>query len=448
DFEGGDRERLDRAILKEINNNLETGAYKILSLKESQEILHNKPEKVMESRYVLTKKPLEPADISKARAEGLLLDDKQHGPVKAKCRHVMKGFSEEAALDVESTTPQVNRDSVIFVTQVLASMQWCPGFLDFTQAFHSGDKINRELYCRQPAEGIPGMHRDQILMLLKTCYGLTDGPYAWYQHLCRRLREMGYQTSKSDPCVFFLHEKEDSGRRNLEGIIGLATDDMLHGGTQKHWDNIQKIAEEYKLGKNQKGKGRFTGKDIALQPDGSILIDQEFYVKEKVADLIECNKIIEEAIQHSKLGIRVMPIDWRNLRVSVVTDAAWGNSRDQLWIENSEEDFWEETSTEWVRHHKTPRRTSFHPGAAQGGPDLHQISSRRRTEMFVDHAQAGIKTKVSEDTWNDDKGIRVLDEEPWRGTTRFRKCSSEEPALATLAAWKSFRLKRKTVDTL
>ena len=33
---GKDQERLKRAILKEINNNLGTGAYKILSLKESQ----------------------------------------------------------------------------------------------------------------------------------------------------------------------------------------------------------------------------------------------------------------------------------------------------------------------------------------------------------------------------------------------------------------------------
>ena len=46
--------------------------------------------------------------------------------------------------------------------------------------------------------------------------------------------------------------------------------------------NIEQIAREYLLGKNQQGAGRFCGKDIALQPDGSIKIDQEFYVKDKV----------------------------------------------------------------------------------------------------------------------------------------------------------------------
>ena len=54
----------------------------------------------------------------------------------------------------------------------------------------------------------------------------------------------------------------------MEGVIGMATDDMLHGGGDQHWSNIQHIATEYKLGKNQKGSGRFTGKDIRKEADG------------------------------------------------------------------------------------------------------------------------------------------------------------------------------------
>ena len=113
----------------------------------------------------------------------------------------------QAATEVESTTPQGSRDSVVFVAQVLASMRWTPGFLDFTQGFHSGDAIERELYCFQPREGIPGAHPRQLLKLLKTCCGLTDGPLAWYRHLARRLVEdFGYVRSLADPSVFLLHE--------------------------------------------------------------------------------------------------------------------------------------------------------------------------------------------------------------------------------------------------
>ena len=58
-----------------------------------------------------------------------------------------------------------------------------PWFADFTQAFHSGDPIDRELYAEQPAEGLPNAERGQLLRLKKTCYGLTDGPYAWFKHI-------------------------------------------------------------------------------------------------------------------------------------------------------------------------------------------------------------------------------------------------------------------------
>ena len=118
--------KLERAILKEINNNLGTKAYELLSPAGSQTILRTKPEKVMESRYVITKKALEPAKVAKAESEGVLLEveESEGSPLNAKCRHVMKGFSEEPALDVEFPTPEVNRDFSAFILQVLAGLGW------------------------------------------------------------------------------------------------------------------------------------------------------------------------------------------------------------------------------------------------------------------------------------------------------------------------------------
>ena len=542
DFQGEDAAKLQRAILREISNNLETKAYELLSREESSNIMRTKPEKIMESRYVLTKKPLEPAEIAKAESEGVLLSDQEHGPCKAKARRVMKGYSEEAALEVEFSTPQVSRDSVIFVLQVIASMGWDPGFLDFTQAFHSGDAINRELYCSQPREGIPGAHPDQLLRLLKTCYGLTDGPLAWYQHLARRLqRDFGCQPSKADPCVFLLHDRTDPEAPKLQGIVGVATDDLLHGGDDRHWTNVAQIAKEYKLGKNQVGAGRFTGKDIKKESDGSISVNQAFYVKEKVfqiplsrkrkqqryskctaseveqlrsslgalswlaketrcdlagkvallqqsfpvpkvGDLVEANKIALEAQQHSQLGLKIMPIPWRDLRVSVVTDAAWGNARESAWLEDHPDDHWEETETAWIRHHVQPRRTSYHPAASPDGPDPHHVQPSREIHKYTNTAN-GIDYEVVQDEWNHAEGIRVLQELPWTGRSVFLKnvnegevtkvhsslvqlqslssqggqiviyhhrslSQDEKPAMTTVASWRSCRLKRKTVDTL
>ena len=544
DFTGTDAFRLQRAIAKEINNNLATGAYEILSPQESERVRREKSDKTMGSRYVLTKKDIENSEVAKAQAEDLLLADQTHGAQKAKCRHVMKGFSEAAAVEVECTTPQVSRDSVIFIAQVLAAMKWIPGFLDFTQAFHSGDQIDRELYCTQPKEGIPGTHPRQLLRLKKTCYGLTDAPLAWYKHLARRFQ---YRPSMADPCVFLKHGNAEDGGIVLKGIISIATDDLLHGGDADHWEAIGKIAAEYKLGKNQKSSGRFTGKDVKLQEDGSITLNQAFYVAEKVpkisikkgrkqqrysrctamaseieqlrsqlgtlswlaketrcdlagrvsllqqsfpsprvSDLIEGNRIAEEAAKFKTLGIKVMPIPWNQLRVSVVTDAAWGNARDSAWVEDHPDDSWEELEDRWIRRHRQPRRTSFHPGAAPGGPDLHGLLPDRQTELQIFDQENGIKKDHIKDHWHDVKGIRVLSEAPWTGTSIYfpegtqgsgvsasklnsslvqLECLSSQggqiviyhhadlaetgqPAMTTIAAWKSFRLKRRVVDTL
>ena len=60
-----------------------------------------------------------------------------------------------------------------------------------------------------------------------------------------------------------------SGKGTWSGFL---TYDMLHGGGHRHWEVINRIATEYELGKNQSGHGSFTGKDVRLQDDGSIMI--------------------------------------------------------------------------------------------------------------------------------------------------------------------------------
>ena len=152
DFRGKDAERLQKAIHKEVNNNLATGAYKILSLADSQRIRRERPDKIMRSRYVITKKPIEDHELEDMRSADSVLDSSENGPCKAKCRHVMVGFSEESLLEVEMTTPQVHRDTVVYTAQFLVSKGWTPGYADFTQAFHSGGPINRELYSEIPKD--------------------------------------------------------------------------------------------------------------------------------------------------------------------------------------------------------------------------------------------------------------------------------------------------------
>ena len=522
------KERFLKAIGKEVSNNLESGAYELLSHKESEEIRRSVPDLVMKSRYVLTEKGVHPEDVEKLTKEGLLIDSPDGRLLKAKARHVMKGFSESGAEFIEATTPQVAKESVFFTLQMLASHGWQIGHLDFTQAFHSGGPINRELYAELPIEGLPGAHPRQLLRLRKTCYGLTDGPLAWYQHLGGELKALGYQMSAIDPCLYFLRRDD-----RLVGIIALATDDMVHGGEQAHWDCMESLRQRYKMGKYAVGNGRFTGKEIVQNPDGSILVHQAQYIRENVKeiplerarrrqrysrctddevtalrgligslawvgkesrpdicgrvallqqcfpdplvkDMLDANKVARELLDDAQLGVLVQPIPLERLRVGVVTDASWANAGG-TYSEECTKDTWEESDTMWTRWHNRPRTLSFHPGAAAGGPDLHSITRDRITV-----------TRDGEciDAWDGPEGIRQFQGEAWTGCTHFVKTEIADEYLkpvnerflqlakrssqggyiliyydseletsgkaekVTIASWKSYKIKRCTVNTL
>lgn len=154
----------------------------------------------------------------------------------------------------------------------------------------------------------------------------------------------------------------------------------------------------------------------------------------------------------------------------MATDASWGNAGPNI-PEEVTEDYWEETEMYWIRHHAMPRTLTFHPAGATGGPDLHKITKQRTT--VVDN-------EVVHDEWN--QATRRLQGQSWRGKTIFYKSknmekgkidekflqslkmqsqggytlfyydkdleTSDNPEMISIAGWKSYKLKRCTVNTL
>ena len=536
DLLGEVKEKFNRAILKEINNNLNTGAYEVLSPEESEEVRRQEDANILQSRYVFVEKMIDAEEIEEAQANGVLIREEQNLGYKAKARHVMKGFSEPDSEWLEAATPQVSPETVMLILQLLSSYSWIPGYLDFTQAFHSGDNIERILYAELPAEGVPGLLPRQLLRLRKHCYGLLDGPFQWFKHLKGVLLDLGYEQSLADPCLFMLFEQDQDGEgkgRTLCGIIGVATDDLLHGGGHLHWSKMKSIQQRYKLGKFSHGSGRFVGKEIQELGSHRYRVHQAQYVKDKVKpleiptdrkslkydlcdeaeisalrgllgtlswlaketrpdlqgrvsilqqtmprptiqNLLEANSLAREARREMESGILIQPIPIERLQIGVATDASWGNSPGEF-LEEGTKDFWEEQEDVWIRHHVQDRRTLFHPGAAPGGPSLHSLSSRRSTRTTLDE-------EILEDTWNKKADFRVLGDQSWRGFTVFYKKKKDEnvnvnetflqvsrvnsqgghicfaydnlmetdpsPQPISIMCWKSYKLKRCTVNTL
>ena len=125
--------------------------------------------------------------------------------------------------------------------------------------------------------------------------------------------------------------------------------------------------------------------------------------------------------------------------------------------------------------HRQPRRLKFHPGAAPGGPDLYEIQNHRVTES--DDTQ-------HTDQWNHRDSQLPIGDQPWRGRTTFYKKKAEagkkevinekflqnqrlasqggyitffydsqmeveEAAFPiSIITWKSYKVKRCTVNTL
>eukprot|EP00434_Breviolum_minutum_P043331 symbB.v1.2.038620.t1/scaffold6086.1/size21030/1 len=177
-----------------------------------------------------------------------------------------------------------------------------------------------------------------------------------------------------------------------------------------------------------------------------------------------------------------MPIPLQRIRAGVVTDASWGNSKELgTYLEPiNQMDWWEETSTTWIRHHGSARTVAFHPASAPGGPDLHDLLPERQTELVLPTSSTTL-----DDEWTTANSLRTLSTTPWKGKTTFWKQPtgssldpkmihtgyeqlaklfsqggeivmfydeslplSQQPQQVSLAAWKSYRLKRRTVNTL
>ena len=133
DLLGEVKEKFNKAISKEITNNLKTGAYEVLSPEESEAVRRQPDANILQSRYVFVEKMIDAEEIEDARAEGILIKDEQNLGYKAKARHVMKGFSEPDSEWLEAATPQVSPETVMLILQILSSVGWTPGYLDFTK---------------------------------------------------------------------------------------------------------------------------------------------------------------------------------------------------------------------------------------------------------------------------------------------------------------------------
>eukprot|EP00435_Cladocopium_sp_Y103_P044561 s170_g12.t1 len=233
------------AIDKEWNTNIANGAIKVLDPVESQRIRQQMPNRVMQSRLLHVAKPLD--DPSQLEPSQILNCSPSGIPCKAKSRWIARGDKDPDIFSVCASSPVIHRDTFMLGLQVLASKRWRMHFADFSQAFMQGDGLQREqpLFCEPPVKDLPGVQPGCLIQICKTVYGLVDAPYRWNQHLDKLFKSMGYQPSILDACCYMLHAPDNT----LEGIIMVATDDLISGGNSRHQALMEGLKQQYKFGK-------------------------------------------------------------------------------------------------------------------------------------------------------------------------------------------------------
>lgn len=188
---------------------------------------------------------------------------------KYKARLVIKGYSQKKDIDFHETFSPVARSSTIrAVLSVAAKEKLSLAQFDVSTAFLYGT-LNEEIYMKPP-EGYAN-DKKLVFKLKKSLYGLKQAPLCWNRCITDYIVQIGFNQSKSDPCLF---TRKRGGERI---ILALYVDDGLIASTSEKETTffLEEMKKRFKL--TTKPATYFLGMEIERQSDGSILLHQKAY---------------------------------------------------------------------------------------------------------------------------------------------------------------------------
>ena len=95
--------------------------------------------------------------------------------------------------------------------------------MDVKTAFLNGE-LKEEIFMKQPEGFVMKEKYFFVCKLKRSIYGLKQSARCWNTELDNQMKEMGFNQSSSDPCIYV---------RVLEGdifIIGIYVDDIIMAG--------------------------------------------------------------------------------------------------------------------------------------------------------------------------------------------------------------------------
>ncbi|CAE7830815.1 RE1 [Symbiodinium sp. CCMP2592] len=176
--------------------------------------------------------------------------------------------------------------------------------MDVTSAFGQSDPQTRpqgNLYASLPTSGIPGRPKWTLIRVLTAVYGLVNAPASWRRTVRRVLLELGYVESVFDPCLYFLEfneaERQAGAHRGCAGLVLLDVDDFIQGGDGRHQELMETLKKRFKFGKWRivyDNYGEYLGRTIRQLPTFEIRVDMERYIMEKLRPVLLTKKGLQD----------------------------------------------------------------------------------------------------------------------------------------------------------
>ena len=162
--------------------------------------------------------------------------DGEGNRIKDKARLVGKGYTQQLGIDYNETWAAVARlESIRMTAAIAAKLDLKLWRLDFVGAYLNS-VTKEEIYMKQPDGFVEVGFEDHVAKLIHTIYGTMQGGHDWYETLSTTYDELGYITSRADPCVRI---KQENGNYTITNTY---TDDTF--GASNNIEEEKKRKEE------------------------------------------------------------------------------------------------------------------------------------------------------------------------------------------------------------